>query len=68
MRDWQPVYKDNQEYRVDMVKAILEGEGLAPVKVNKTVTAHGFGNFEIFVDPDSVIRAIRIIKEEIKFE
>ena len=68
MRDWQSVYKDNQEYRVDIVKAILEGEGLNPVKVNKTVTAHGFGNFEIFVNPDSVIRAIRIIKEEIKFE
>lgn len=68
MRDWQSVYKDNQEYRVDMVKAILEDEGLAPVKVNKTVTAYGFGNFEIFVDADSVIRAIRIIKEEIKFE
>jgi len=68
MRDWQPVYKDSKEYRVDIVKAILEGEGLAPVKVNKTIAVHGLGNFEIFVDPDSVIRAIRIIKEDIKFE
>ena len=68
MRDWQSVYKDTREYRVDIVKAILEGEGLSPVKINKTVTAHGFGNFEIFVNPDSVIRAIRIIKDEIKFE
>lgn len=68
MHDWQPVYKDTHEYRVDIVKAILEGEGMSPVKVNKTVTAHGFGNFEIFVDADSVLRAIRIIKEEIKFE
>ena len=68
MRDWQSVFKDTQEYRVDMVKAILEGEGLAPIKVNKAITAYGFGNFEIFVDPDSVLRAIRIIKEEIKFE
>ena len=68
MRDWQPVYKDTREYRVDIVKSILENKGFSPVKVNKTVTAHGFGNFEIFVDADSVIRAIRIIKEEIKFE
>ncbi|MEM0938193.1 MAG: hypothetical protein AAF600_00400 [Bacteroidota bacterium] len=68
MRDWQAVYKDNQEYRVDIVKAVLEGEGLVPVKINKTVSAHGFGNFEIFVDPDSVLRAIKIIKEEIKFD
>ncbi len=68
MRDWQAVYKDSQEYRADIVKAVLEGEGLAPVKVNKTVSVHGFGNFEIFVDADSVLRAIKIIKEEIKFD
>ena len=68
MRDWQPVYKDTQEHRVEIVKAILEDKGFAPVKVNKTVTAHGFGNFEIFVAPDQVIPAIKVIKEEIKFE
>lgn len=68
MRDWQPVYADEREYRVDIVKAVLEESGMAPVKVNKQVSQHGFGNFEIFVAADQVIRAIRIIKEEIKFE
>ena len=68
MSEWQSVYKDQQEYRVDIVKAILEDMGMAPVKINKTVSAHGFGNFEIFVAPDNVLRAIRVIKEEIKFE
>lgn len=67
MCDWQSVYKDSHEYRVDIVKAILEGEGLSPVKINKTVSVHGFGNYELFVNPDSVIRAIRIL-DEIKFE
>ncbi len=68
MRDWQTVYADDQEYRVDIVKAVLEERGMAPVKINKQVSQHGFGNFEIFVAPDYVIRAIRVIKEEIKFE
>lgn len=68
MRDWQVVFSDRQEHRVDIVKAVLDDQGLAPVKVNKQVSQHGFGNFEIFVSPDHVIRAIRIIKEEIKFE
>ena len=68
MRDWQSVYKDDKEHRVDIVKAVLEGAGMEPVKVNKTVSLHGFGNFEIFVAADNVLRAIRIIKEEIKFE
>ena len=68
MRDWQAVYSDNQEHRVDIVKAVLEDKGMSPVKINKQVSQHGFGNFEIFVAPDQVIKAIRIIKEEIKFE
>jgi len=68
MSEWQSVYKDSKEHRVDIVKAILDEMGMAPVKINKTVSAHGFGNFEIFVAPDNVLRAIRVIKEEIKFE
>lgn len=68
MRDWQSVYQDNQEYRAEIVKAVLEDKGMSPVKINMQVSAHGFGNYEIFVAPDFVIRAIRIIKEEIKFE
>ena len=68
MRDWQPVYKDDREHRADIVLAVLEDQGMSPVKVNKKVSAYGFGNFEIFVAPEQVLRAIRIIKEEIKFE
>ncbi len=68
MRDWQPIYSDNREYRVDIVKAVLDDHGFSPVKVNKQVSQHGFGNFEIFVAPDFVMRAIKIIKEEINFE
>ncbi|WP_420576237.1 hypothetical protein [Ekhidna sp.] len=68
MRDWQAVYSDDQEHRVDIVQAVLSDKGMSPVKINKQVSQHGFGNFEIFVAPDYVIRAIRIIKEEIKFE
>lgn len=67
MRDWQAIYKDEQEYRADIVKAVLEEQGMAPVKVNKK-DAYGFGNIEIFVAPDTVLRAIKIIKDEIKFE
>ena len=68
MRDWQSVYKDDQEHRALIVKEVLEDLDMHPVIVNKKVSAYGFGNFEIFVAADQVIRAIRIVKEEIKFE
>ncbi|WP_424962294.1 hypothetical protein [Ekhidna sp.] len=68
MRDWQSVFKDGREYRALIVKEVLEDLGMHPVIVNKKVSAYGFGNFEIFVAPDQVIRALKVIKEEIKFE
>ncbi|MEQ6167179.1 MULTISPECIES: hypothetical protein [unclassified Ekhidna] len=68
MRDWQSVFKDGREYRALIVKEVLEDLGMQPVIVNKKVSAYGFGNFEIFVAPDQVIRALKVIKEEIKFE
>lgn len=68
MRDWQAVYVDDREYRIDIVCAVLEDRDMSPVKMNKQVSQHGFGNFEIFVAPDYVIQALKIIKEEIKFE
>ena len=55
---------DLREFRFgDALENINITESLKNAQVN-----HGFGNFEIFVAPDQVIRAIRIIKEEIKFE
>lgn len=68
MSEWQSVYQDRLEHRADIVKAILDDKGMSPIKINKTVSAHGLGNFEIFVAPSNVLRAIRVIKEEIKFE
>ena len=65
---WQPVYKDPREHRVEIVKAVLEDHDMNPVLINKKVSAYGIGDYEILVAPDQVIRAIKIIKEDIKFE
>lgn len=68
MNNWQAVYKDEKEHRVEIVKAVLEDNEMYPVVVNKKISQHGIGNYEILVAPDHVIRAIKIIKDDIKFE
>ena len=68
MNNWQSVFKDRMEYRAEIVKAVLEENHLNPVVVNKKFSAYDFGNFEVFVEPDHVIKAIKIINEDIKFE
>ncbi len=68
MSDWQKVYQDKMAYRAEIVKAVLDDIGLSPVIVNKQDSAYQFGFYEVHVAPENVIRAIKIINEEIRFE
>lgn len=68
MNDWQSVFKDERQHRVEIVKSVLEDLNIKAIVINKKVSAYGFGMMEVFVQPDDVIRAIKIIKDDIKFE
>ena len=67
MVEWQKVYQDPQQYRAEIVKDILVDHDLDPVLVDKKDSAYQFGHFEIHVAADHVMRALKIIDEEIKF-
>ncbi len=67
MVEWQKVFQDQQRYRAEIVKAILEDNNLDPVLLDKKDSAYLFGHFEIHVAADHVMRALKIINEEIKF-
>lgn len=67
MSTWQKVYEDPTGYRAEIVKAILEENELDAVVMNKKDNSYQFGHFEVLVPPDHVMRAIKIIKEEIEF-
>ena len=67
MSDWQKVYVDSLAYRAEIVKGILEERNMNPVLVDKKDSAYQFGHFEIYVSPENTLRALHIIKEEIKF-
>lgn len=68
MSDWQKVYQDQQEYRAEIVRAVLSDRACQPVLLNKKDSAYQFGHYEVQVAPEHVIRAIKIINEEIRFE
>lgn len=69
MRDWQSVYRDEQEYRAEIVRAVLDDNDMNPVLLNKKDSAYQFlGHFEVLVAPDHVIKALKIINDEIRFE
>ncbi|MDA0193494.1 MAG: hypothetical protein O2887_02130 [Bacteroidetes bacterium] len=68
MADWQKVYQSNVEHKVAIVKAILDENYLDPVIVNKKDSSYQIGLYEVHVAPDNVIKALKIIEEEIDFK
>lgn len=68
MSNWQKVFSDKNEYRAEIVIAVLKDSGLQPVMVNKKDAAYQFGHFEVLVAPDHVLRAIKIIENDIEFK
>ena len=67
MSNWQKVYFDKTEYRAEIVRAVLEDNGLQPVLINKKDSTYHLGQFEVHVAPGNVIRSLIIIKDDIKF-
>lgn len=65
---WQKVYSTHMMYRAEIVKAVLEDHHLSPVLVDKQDTSYHFGTVEIYVAPDEVINAMKIIEDDISFK
>ena len=68
MDSWQKIFDDQLRYRAEIVQAVLADNDIASVILDKQDSAYKFGHFEVMVQPDNVLPAIRIVKEEIKFE
>lgn len=68
MIEWQKVFTVEQSYKAEIVKDILENSNLSPVIMNKQDSSYSnFGQFEVHVPADEVLRAMRIIESEINF-
>ena len=65
---WQKVFEDTSVHRAEIVKAILEGEGLNPVIVDLKDSSYHFGKFEVRVNSLYALEALRVIKKHINFE
>ncbi|MDA3890648.1 MAG: DUF2007 domain-containing protein [Salinivirgaceae bacterium] len=62
-KDWAIAYSTGQLYLAEMVKDILEDNQMEVVLMNKQDTFYHFGEIEVYVRPEDIIRAKFIIKE-----
>lgn len=69
MPNWSKIYETKKPYRAEMVKDILKQNGIEAIVLNKKDTAYDiFGQLEVHVNADKVIKALKIIEDDIRFE
>lgn len=68
MSEWITVYESGLLVRLEIVKGVLENAGFEVVKIDKKDSALLIGTYELKVRQEHALRAINIIKNEIKFE
>jgi len=68
MKSWQKIYATEESVRAHLVKGILEAKELRPVLINKKDSVYQIGNYEIYVLPENVLKAIKTITDETGFE
>ena len=65
--NWQKVYTTDLQYRAEIVKAILAEHQINAVIIDKKDSAYQLGPVEVYVEPEHVLSAIKIIEDGIDF-
>lgn len=68
MSNWKTVFSSIYNYKAEIVQDLLEKRGLRPIIINKKEFASQTGYCEVLVQPDELIRAIKIIQDEIQIK
>ena len=68
MSKWVRVFKTENLYRAEIVKAVLEENDLTAVVIDKKDRIYNLGFYEVHVGADDVLKAIKIITDDITFE
>ncbi|GAA0892372.1 hypothetical protein GCM10009122_20510 [Fulvivirga kasyanovii] len=69
MKGWQKVFETDQSYHAEIVKDVLEDNNITPVLINKRDSSlNNFGQYEVHVASEDVLRALQIIKNDIDFK
>jgi hypothetical protein len=69
MKDWRSVYATEKEHRAEIVRSVLLENQIVAVVVNKSNSMYRmFGKYEVHVAPENLLRALKIIEDDISFK
>ncbi|MFL5727973.1 MAG: hypothetical protein ACJ75J_00685 [Cytophagaceae bacterium] len=55
-------------FRAEIVRLTLERQQYNPVLMNRKDSSYLFGSYEVYVAPRYVLKAIKTISDELRFE
>ncbi len=61
--DWAKIYESENMVKVELARHTLKDAEIETVVINKKDRSYGFGEYELYVNRDMVIRAKKILKE-----
>ncbi len=62
--NWRKIYSNTFEHKVKIVQAVLDDAGISSVIMNRKDSAYLFGDVELYVQAENVIKAKQIINKE----
>lgn len=60
-KDWIKIYSTGIDYKAEILKGLLLEHDIEAVILNKKDSSYGFGELELYVSSDDVIKANHII-------
>lgn len=61
--NWEKIYSSAFEHKIEFVQAVLKDEGITSVIINKKDSAYLFGELELYVHADNVMKSKQIINK-----
>jgi len=61
-QNWVKIYSTTVTYRAELLKGMLQENGIEAVLINKKDSAYLFGEVDLYVQGDQVIKAQHLIK------
>lgn len=61
--DWILCFQADEEYKVDIIRQLLENAGLHPVMMDHKDSEFRIGNVELYISPEEHEGALKIIDD-----
>ena len=62
-KDWVIVYTTNKSYQAELFREVLGDHNIESIVINKQDSSYKFGNVEVYVKRDKILKAKMLVKE-----